>query len=59
MASDFDALAEQLERAIDALADDILPSDLEQLRRARDAARRGAILTRKACLGRRAIGPNG
>lgn len=47
IANDFDLLAEQLERAIDALRDDILPSDLEQLRRAMDAAQRGGALARK------------
>jgi len=47
IADDFDALAEQLERAIQSLAD-TSPSDVERLRRLRDAARRGAELARKS-----------
>jgi hypothetical protein len=47
IANDFDALAEQLERAIQSLAD-TSPSDVERMRRLRDAARRGAELARKS-----------
>jgi hypothetical protein len=47
IANDFDALAEQLERAIQSLAD-TSPSDVERLRRLRDAARRGAELARNS-----------
>ena len=47
IANDFDALAEQLERATQSLAD-TSPSDVERMRRLRNAARRGAELARKS-----------
>ena len=47
IANDFDALAEQLERATPSLAD-TSPSDVERMRRLRNAARRGAELARKS-----------
>ena len=47
IANDFDALAEQLERATQSLAD-TSRSDVERMRRLRNAARRGAELARKS-----------